>query len=56
VEAMPELYLEEVKRGIKEHAMPFLRKNVRIVTAKLGDDAVVLGAAYMIAERLGEFA
>ncbi len=55
VESMPELYLEEVKRGIKEHAMPFLRKNVRIVTAKLGDDAVVLGAACMIAERLGEF-
>ena len=52
VEAMPELYLEEVKRGIKDHAMPFLRKKVRIVTAKLGDDAVVLGAAYMIAERL----
>lgn len=55
VEAMPELYLEEVKRGIKEHAMPFLRKNVRIVTAKLADDAVVMGAAHMIAERLGEF-
>lgn len=52
VEAMPALYLEEVKRGIKEHAMPFLRKKVRIVTAKLGDDAVVLGAAYLIAERL----
>lgn len=54
VEAMPDLYLEEVKRGIKEHAMPFLRRNVRIVTAKLADDAVVMGAAYMIAERLGE--
>jgi len=54
VEAMPDLYLEEVKRGIKEHAMPFLRRNVRIVTTKLADDAVVMGAAYMIAERLGE--
>ncbi|MFO7975970.1 MAG: ROK family protein, partial [Candidatus Hydrogenedentota bacterium] len=52
VEAMPELYLEEIKRGIKDHAMPSLHKNVRIVTAKLADDAVVLGAAYMIAERL----
>ena len=54
VEAMPELYLEEVKRGIKDHAMPSLRKDVRIVTAKLGDDAVVLGGAYMVAERLGD--
>ncbi|MGI6458595.1 MAG: ROK family protein [Candidatus Hydrogenedentales bacterium] len=55
VEAMPELYLEEVKRGVMEHAMPFLRRNVRIVTAKLGDDAVALGAASMLVERLGEF-
>ena len=45
----------DILQGLR-HAMPFLRKNVRIVTAKLGDDAVVLGAAYMIAERLGEFA
>ncbi len=54
VEAMPKLYLEEIKRGISDHAMPFLRKKVRIVTAKLGDDAVVLGAAHMIAERVGD--
>ena len=52
VEAMESLYLEEVKRAIKAHAMPFLRKGVRVVSAKLGDDAVVLGAAKLISEHL----
>jgi len=52
VEAMPELFMEEINRGIADHAMPFLRKNVRVVPAKLGDNAGVLGGAQMIAERL----
>lgn len=52
VEAMEALYLEEVKRGVKDHAMPFLRKGVKIVAAKLGDDAVVLGGARLISERI----
>lgn len=53
VEAMEALFLEEARRGIEEHAMPFLRKGVRLVPARLGDDAVVLGAARMIAEHIG---
>ena len=52
VEAMESLYLDEVKRAVKAHAMPFLRKGVRIQAARLGDDAVVQGAACMIAERI----
>ncbi|MBX7257146.1 MAG: ROK family protein [Candidatus Hydrogenedentes bacterium] len=52
VEAMPELYLDEVKRAVKEHAMPSIRKGVRIVKARLGDDAAVMGAARLMAERL----
>lgn len=52
VEAMPDLYLEEVKRAVKEHAMPSIRKGVRIVKAKLGDDAAAMGAARLITERL----
>jgi hypothetical protein len=32
--------------------MPFLLKFVKVVPAKLGDDAVAMGAAYLIAERL----
>lgn len=56
VEAMEALFLEEVKRAMKEHAMPFLRKNLRLVPAKLGDDAVAMGAAVLIVERLAEAA
>jgi glucokinase len=52
VEAMEDLYLEEVHRAIEVHAMPFLRQGVRVVAAKLGDDAVALGAGSLIAERL----
>jgi len=54
VEAMEDLYLEEVKRAMKKHAMPFLRKGVRVVAARLGDDAVAMGAGRLIAERLAE--
>lgn len=52
VEAMEQIYLEEVRRAVEEHAMPMLRKDVRIVPAQLGDHAVVLGAARMAAARL----
>ncbi|OQB39657.1 MAG: Glucokinase [Candidatus Hydrogenedentes bacterium ADurb.Bin179] len=52
VEAMESLFLEEVNRGVKDHAMPFLRKNVQIRAARLGDDAVVMGAAHLIVEYL----
>ena len=52
VEAMEDLYLDEIKRAVKEHAMPFLRKKVRIVAARLGDDAVAMGGAMLITERL----
>lgn len=52
VEAMEMLFLEEVNRGVKDHAMPFLRKGVQIRAAKLGDDAVVRGAAHLILEYL----
>lgn len=54
VEAMRDLYMEEINRAVKEHAMPFLRKGVRIVPAKLGDDATVMGAAHMIASKIGK--
>ncbi len=52
VEAMKELYLQEVERGMKEHALPFVRKGVKLSAAKLGDDAVLMGAAKMVLERL----
>jgi len=52
VEAMETLYLEEVTRAVNSHAMPFIRKDVRIVAAKLGDDAVAMGAARLIHDKL----
>ncbi len=52
VEAMETLFLEEVNRGVKDHAMPYLRRNVQIRPARLGDDVVVLGAAWLIVEYL----
>ena len=52
VEAMEKLYLEEVERAIEEHALEFMREGVELFPAKLGDDAVVMGAAALIADRL----
>lgn len=52
VEAMESLYMEEVTRALKIHTMPFPLKFVKVVPAKLGDDAVVMGAGHLIAERL----
>jgi glucokinase len=52
VEAMEDLWLEEVARGVHDHAMPMLRKDVRIVPARLGDYAVARGAAHIAAESL----
>ncbi len=53
VEAMEKLYMEEVARGMKDHALPFMAKNVELLSAKLGDDAVVMGAAQHICDFLG---
>ena len=52
VEAMEELWIDEVSRGVHDHAMPMLRKDVRIVAARLGDDAVAKGAARIAVEAL----
>lgn len=52
VEAMPKLYVEEVTRAIDEHTYSFLRKCVKVTTAKLGDDAVAMGAARFAADHL----
>lgn len=49
VEAMPKLILEEVRAGIRETAMDSLVRQSRVRTAKLGDDATILGAAALVA-------
>jgi glucokinase len=45
VEAMPELYLENVERAARERAAPPFAKMFKVSAAKLGDDAVIRGAA-----------
>jgi glucokinase len=45
VEAMPELYLTEVKSAVRSTIMPSMEKLFRLSIAKLGDDATATGAA-----------
>jgi len=45
IEAMGSIMLPEVKKSLMEHALPGLAKQVKIVPAKLGDLAAVMGAA-----------
>ncbi|MCX7046010.1 MAG: ROK family protein [Candidatus Sumerlaeota bacterium] len=54
VEAMEEIYLEECRRALDHHAVPELRAPVEVRAAKLGDDAVALGAAALAAEMVAD--
>jgi glucokinase len=45
VEAMAELFLTEVEQAARQRAAPPFSKTFKIAAAKLGDDAVVRGAA-----------
>ena len=50
VEAMPSLYVQEVRASIKKQALWPYTKSLKVVVAKLGDDAVVIGAAALAAD------
>lgn len=54
VEAMEALFLREVRKAIKAHALPALQDDLRIVAARLGDYATVLGAAAWAASVKGD--
>ena len=45
VEAMPQVYLEHVRKAVREQSMKSLSRGVKVVAAKLGDEAGVMGAA-----------
>ena len=45
VEAMPELFVDEVSTTAKKRALPTLARALDVVAAELGDDAAVIGAA-----------
>ncbi len=50
VEEMPELFVREVSAGLKENCVASYARNLRIVAAALGDDAVAAGAAVFAAD------
>ena len=45
VEEMPSLYIETLKAEVERFALPALAKGVKYVVAKLGGDAVAIGAS-----------
>ena len=50
VEALPELYSEEVSKAINRQVMPIYKETFKVLVAKLGDDATVTGSAAWIQE------
>lgn len=51
-EAMPELYLEEVRRGANRNVLPAMKDGFKIKIAKLGDYSTALGAAAWVRQQL----
>jgi glucokinase len=54
VEAMPDLITKAVEQAAFERMMPSFTKSVKIVAAKLGDDAAIRGAAAWVAQSVSE--
>lgn len=50
VEAMPDLYLKEIRESVLEHTMDTLKKDLVFAVAELGDNATILGAAALAAD------
>jgi len=45
IEAMPDLILDEARKSAQVHVLSSYKESYKIVPAKLGDDAAVMGAA-----------
>lgn len=54
VEAMKDIFVEEVEKAVDKHAMKSLADEVEIAAAKLGDDAGVMGAAALARDTFGK--
>lgn len=50
VEAMPQLFVSEVRETVEARAMKSFTRSLKIVAAKLGDNAAVMGAAALAAD------
>jgi glucokinase len=54
VEEMPEIFIEETRSAARRCAMKSLIEPVKFYAAKLGDDATVMGAAALVAEKVSK--
>ncbi|MBU1910016.1 MAG: ROK family protein, partial [Verrucomicrobia bacterium] len=54
VEAMPALFLGEVRKAVEGKAMKIFTRELKIVVARLGDAATALGAAALAAADVAE--
>lgn len=54
VEAMPQLFVSEVRETVEARAMKSFTRSLKIVAAKLGDNAAVMGAAALAASSAKE--
>jgi len=54
VAALPKIFVDEVTRVVREEVMETFRGKTRIVAAKLGDEAGILGAAALAAAESGK--
>lgn len=54
VEALPEIYVEEVASAARKRVMPAYADTFKVVDAKLGDNAAVIGAALWAKKSLDE--
>ncbi len=50
VEKLGDYYVRKVEASMKSHAMPVIGSNVKVVAARLGDDAAIVGAALLSRE------
>lgn len=47
MEKLGDYYLKRIESSVRNHAMSFIAKELKIVPAKLGDDAAIVGAALL---------
>lgn len=54
VEALKDIFLDEVRDTVSKKTMDSFSKQIQVTVASLGDDAAVMGAAALIADKVGE--
>lgn len=52
VEKLGKPYMDHIVTSMKAHATPYVAQNLKVVPAKLGDDAIALGVAALLMDEL----